>query len=80
MATISINIPDAALDRVLAAFDESYAGRVDDDGAELFTLAQWTKKHAAQYVKEILVGHEIKIAMTAARETARETAELVDIT
>lgn len=80
MATVSVTIPDAALDRVLAAFDGSYSGRLDDDGIPLFTLAQWAKMHTANYVKEILVGHEVKVAMATARETARETAELVDIT
>jgi len=57
-----------------------YAGRLDDEGAPLFTLAQWAKMHAAKYVKDILVGHEIKIAMAEARETARQNADLVEIT
>ncbi len=80
MATVSVTIPDAAIDRVLDAFDGSYNGRLDDEGIELFTKAQWAKRWAARYVKDILVGYEVKVAAAAARETAKTEAELVDIT
>lgn len=80
MATVQITIPDAALDRVLDAFDGSYNGRLDDEGVELFTKAQWAKLWAARYVKDILVGYEAKTAAAIARDAARANAEAVDIT
>lgn len=79
MATISLTIPDAALDRVLDAFDGSYSGRVDDEDTELFTLAQWTKMHMADFVKQTLVAYEISVAVAEVKETARANADLVDI-
>lgn len=69
MASITINIPDAAVTRVLDAFASAY----NWDGTG--TKAAFAKKQVAQYIKEIVTSEERKAVIEAARSTAETTAK-----
>lgn len=73
MATITITIPDAAINRVQDAFATHF--RYDLNGGGL-TKAQFAKAQLIAWVKRIVAGVE----GGAADDTARASAQSIDIT
>lgn len=74
MATISIDIPDAVVPRVLDAFAATYSW----PGTGL-TKGQFAKQCLANYVKEVTKAYEASKAAEDARKAAADAAN-ADIT
>lgn len=66
MATITINIPDAQVSRVLEAFTEGFGWTA----ASGMTKAAFAKAKVAEYVKETTLGYERQKAAAALVDTA----------
>jgi hypothetical protein len=71
MATISINIPDAVLGRVVDAMAARY-GWTSDSG---LTKVQFAKRILTGLLKETVKMHEGQIASAAATQTASSTVD-----
>lgn len=77
MASITIDIPDADVDRALKAFCDArgYTG-ADTRGAK----AAFARAAIAEWIKEIIVHQEAKVAAAAARASASSSADGINIT
>ncbi len=87
MATISITIPDDKIEDVKSAFADAYgyqAFLADEDGSLTIpnpeTIAQFAKRQVARYAKAIYVSWYIDQQVDSVEETARATAQGVEIT
>lgn len=72
MATITVTIPDAQINRVRNAFATAYgwSGILPDGTPNPENKTQFTQRKVREYVKEVVKGVEA----TAAAETARAAA------
>lgn len=71
MASISITVPDAQVNRVLDAFAGTFDYNADTDG----TKAQFARAQVAKFAKDIVKSYEAHIAAETARLDAIEDVE-----
>lgn len=64
MASITISVPDAQVQRVLDAFCATFGYNPATDG----TKAAFTKKQMAQYAKEVTLAYEVNLAAVEAQK------------
>ncbi len=76
MASITVTVPTAAVQRVLDAVCATY-GYSADSG---LTQTQFAQQHLVSHVKEILRNYESRNAGDAAKAAAAATADQVQIT
>lgn len=78
MATLSINVPDAVVVRVLDAIAARY-GYIDENTGQPRTPGQTKTQFAREVirtiVKDAVKAHEAEIAQAAARQTAISNVE-----
>lgn len=65
MATLSITIPDAQVDRVNAAFADQFSYNAATDG----TPSQFTKAQVIKFMKNVLKASEGRTAKNTAEST-----------
>ncbi len=71
MATISVNIPDAVLPRVLDAFATAYNYNAEKDG----TKADFAQTQVARFITDIVSANEAQMAVEKAWDAATIKAE-----
>jgi len=71
MATVSVTIPDKVLPRVLDAFATAYSYNPKTDG----TKTVFAQGKVADYVAEVVKGHEVAVAAETARLAADAKVE-----
>lgn len=79
MATISITVPDAAVDRVAAAFAAkvvAFGGQAPATAAE---KRQLVKDELAAYVRQVVGVYEARLAAEAAEQQARAAVDGLSI-
>lgn len=76
MATISIDIPDAAITRVRDAFASEF-GWTSESGV---TKSAFAKQQIVEYVKQVTRNHEGNVAANAARKAKEDEINSVNIT
>lgn len=76
MATINIQIPDAALDRVVNAFAavHGYQQILNDGTANPETKAQFARREMREYIRGVCAEYEGNVAGDAARNAAYDKA------
>ena len=76
MATISITVPNAQVNRVQAAFASAYGYETTVNGSpNPETLVQFTQRKIREFIKGVVKGHEAVSAGEAARVAAAAAAE-----
>ena len=77
MAIINLTIPDAILSRVVTALASQvgWTATLPDGTANPETQAQAAKRAVIQYMKQIVIHHEVAQASHQAEVTANSTAE-----
>lgn len=64
MASITISVPDAQVQRVLDAFCNTFGYNPDTDG----TKAAFAKKQIALYAREVTLAYEANLAVVEAQK------------
>jgi hypothetical protein len=81
MAQIQITIPDAVLPRVVDAFAATYGYQPTIDGApNPETKAAFAKRQVIAFIKRTVADREAGAAADAARSTAVDAANALDLT
>ena len=82
MAVISIDIPNAALNRVTDAY--GYIAQMTNAEGEVIpnpqTRAQFTKAKIIEHIKAVVKDQEVRVAAEAARQTKETEVNTISIT
>ena len=77
MAEITLNIPDAFLQRVIDALCDQY--HYDQNANEDETRPQFAKRAMALHLKTALFNYESRLAVEAAQQAVNDELEDIDI-